>query len=551
MFKVKGKNQWSFSICFLSWLLVSGMVLTFPACKSKTRVEVPPGKEKFEVVIIGAGGGGLGAGSILTQAGVKTLILEQHDKVGGYMTAFERDDYRFEVSLHMMDGLDEGGLTRDLFKQLDILDRVKLLKFDPLYRSIHPDLVIDVPADVDEYLKILKETFPHEAQGITDLFQTFFIMGEDISGLNDLMNQPTLLRWLQYPLVPFRHWNFVKDRNATMEELVKRHISDPRAISVILQLAAFMGTPPSRSPGVLTAVMMESYHHHGVYHFEGGSQAVSDALAAVIRENGGEIRLNTRVEKILIQDGRAVAVRTVSGEEIYADYIISNANGYSTYLELVGEEHLKPEYVEYIKNLEPGLSATEVFLGLDLDMKDIGLGDVGEIFYSPNFKVEDAWKHIYNMDIEKMAMVVAFLSNTDPTCAPPGKSNVILTVGGYYDWENRWRIDQGYEAYRELKEEIGDRMITVAEQFIPGLRDSIEVMEIATPLTMERYTSNYKGSIIGWSPVPEQSMLKRMKQKGPIDHLYLAGAWTFPCGGQSAVLGSGRMAAKMILDKIR
>ena len=79
----------------------------------------------------------------------------------------------------------------------------------------------------------------------------------------------------------------------------------------------------------------------------------------------------------------------------------------------------------------------------------------------------------------------------------------------------------------------------------------IEEMEIGTPLTMERYTLNYKGSIIGWAPTLEQSMLNRMKQEGPIENLLLAGAWTFPGGGQSACLMSGNAAAKTILKRLQ
>ncbi len=531
--------------------LIIGTNLPILSCLSETKTTIPPGQEHWEVVIIGAGAGGLSAGATLSQKGVKPLILEQHDKPGGYMTAFERGDYRFEGSLHMMDGLDEGGLTRKLFKRLDILDRVQIVKFDPLYRSVHPDFTLDIPADLNAYLALLKKQFPHEAEGIDQLFEVLINMGNDINGLNDLMNQPPLLRWLKYPLVPVLYRDFFSNRNATLDEFIEKYISDPKTISVILQIATFMGVAPSRSPAILSAVMIESYHRHGTFHFIGGSQAVSNALAEVIRENGGEVRLNTRVEKILIQNGKAVGVRTKAGKEIYADYIISNADGYQTYLKLVGEEHLSPKYIKYVKGLEPGISVTQVFLGCNLDLNKIGLGKVGEIFYSPTYDIENMWKDIQEMNMEKMNMVIAFFSNTDPTSAPPGKANIILCAGGLYDWENRWRIDQGYDAYRKLKEEVADQMIKVAERMIPGLRESIEEIEIASPLTMEHYTSNYKGSIIGWAPTPEQSMLKRMKQKGPIDHLYLAGAWTFPMGGQSACLMSGESTARKILKNIQ
>ena len=187
---VFGRGRTKAILQLMSSLLV-GLALVLSSCKTETQEAEPAGAEKWEVVIIGAGAGGLGAGATLSQAGVKPLILEQHDKPGGYMTTFDRGDYRFEVSLHMMDGLDQGGLTRDLFQRLGILDRVKIVKFDPLYRSVHPDLTIDVPADLDAYLEILKKSFPHEAQGITNLFQDFMGMGDDIAGLNFIEFPPS------------------------------------------------------------------------------------------------------------------------------------------------------------------------------------------------------------------------------------------------------------------------------------------------------------------------------------------------------------------------
>jgi prolycopene isomerase len=155
------------------------------------------------------------------------------------------------------------------------------------------------------------------------------------------------------------------------------------------------------------------------------------------------------------------------------------------------------------------------------------------------------------MNVEQMDMVIAFMSNTDPTCAPKGKSTIIFTLGGNYEWNERWQISKGHAEYKKVKQMMAGRVIAAAEKLIPGLKKSIEIIEVGTPITMERFTLNYKGSIIGWAPTPEQSLLYRMKQSGPIDRLYLAGAWTFPCGGQSAVLGSGNTAAKMVLKEMQ
>ncbi len=554
---IQRKKIWSVIISFSRLLLLVAAISFCTLCffeKVQAETEPPANNEKWEVVIIGAGAGGLSAGVTLNQAGVKTLVLEQHDRPGGYMTAFNRGDYRFEVSLHWMDGLDPGGPTRELFQKLGILDRVKPIKLDSLFQIMSPEFSFDFPSDQNLFMSRLQELFPEEAEGIEKFFKKLDNIYNDGTALSRLQDEFILLRLAKYMILPFLYHDFIRAINVPLNEMTDKYISDERLKIHLQTLTAATGLPPSQIQTAYYAFMWGSFFRHGAYHFVGGSQAVSNALADVIAEKGGEVRLNTLVEKILIEDGRAVGVRTAEGREIHADYVISNANAHSTYFKLVGEEHLKPKFVKYIKGLEPGISATQVFLGLDLDLKKVGLGDITEIACSISTQEVDTTKFFDNlmtMNIEQAGIPIGLYSNIDPTCAPPGKSVAVITFFSYYDWENRWRIDEGREAYQALKAEVAERMIKVAETCIPGLRDSIEVMETSSPLTMERYTLNYKGAFMGWAPIPEQNMLKRMKQKTPLDNLYLAGAWTFPGGGQSACLLSGYSTAEKILKKIK
>ena len=537
---------------YLSLVAFSLVCAGVVSCGSKGPAILPPGAEKWPVVIIGAGAGGLGAGASLAQKGVKALVLEQHDKPGGYMTAFERGDYRFEVSLHMMDGLDENGATRGALKKLGIFDRVKPIKLEPILRLVYPDLTIDVPSDLTAYRKVLGEKFPGSADGINKLFDELLAIGSATEKLQKLQDGPFLLRLVKYPFVPFMAWDLIKNRNVTLKEIGDRYIKDPKAQSAVFQLVNFLGLPASRASGAYFAIMWASYHKYGAYQFRGGSQSVSNALAEVIKEKGGEVRLNTRVEKILIENGRAVGVETEKGQKIYADYVISNANGYSTYIDLVGEQNLPQKFVKRIKAMEPGISVTEAYLGLNLDLAKIGLGGIGEIFYNPDYDAEGQWKNNLAMKIEdKVSLGIALYSNTDPTCAPPGKSVVVLTLITPYDWKDRWQSGAGGTAYQDLKKQVGDRMIDIAEKTIPGIRKSIEVMEIGSPITMERYTLNYKGAFMGWAPTPKQSLLGRLFFTGPVKNLYQAGSYTFPGGGQSASLISGLMVGEMVAGKLK
>jgi prolycopene isomerase len=466
------------------------------------------------------------------------------------MTCFERGDYRFEVSLHAIDGLDPGGLTYGFFHQLGIYDRIHPVKPDPMYRTVYPDLVMDVPADTQAYARRLKERFPDEAEGIDDLFAAFgriytimasgmdFMNGDVLSGMWGGVRHPLCLATL------LRNWN------TTAGEMVGRYVQDERLIRVFTQLAGFLGDGPDSISAPVFAAMWNSYHRHGYYYVEGGSQAVSDALAAVIKENGGEILLSTRVTQIRVADGRATGVKTDDGRDFDARYVISNANAPDTLFKLVGRQHLPADYTAAVESMEIGASALVVYLGVDHDFR-AGFKGSHEIFVNLAGQGDRAADfsaiRSVNADVDELPFVIADYSVVDPSCAPAGKNVICLTTIMPYDWQQGWYEDRGYEEYRQLKNAVGLQLVGRAEKFLPGLGDHIEIMEVGTPRTMAHYTLNPKGAILGWANTPEQSMFKRLPQETPIDNLFLAGAWTFPCGGQSAVIMSGVFAAEKVL----
>jgi len=513
-----------------------------------SRPEIGPGG--YDVVVIGAGGGGLSSAARLALGGMKVLVIEQHDKVGGYMTAFERGDYRFEVSLHAMDGLDPHGLNRRTFKQLGILDKVKPIRLDPAYTSVFPGITLDVPADPKEYLKVLQETFPEEAEGMGELYATLerintsmvllkdLAEGESAGGvLWEFIRQPSLL----WPL--FKYWN------SSASEMLDDFVHDERLIAFITQLACFAGAEPDRVSGMFFAMMWNSYHFGGFAYFEGGSQAVSNAMAEVIRENGGEILLNNLVTKIVMEDGVAVAVRTKDGKEFKCRYVVSNANVPDTFNKLVGREHFPEDYLKDVDGMEIGLSSLVVYLGVDHDYRDSFPKGVHSYFMNTSYDQALNFKYYYEGVPEKSTYGLINYTLVDPSNAPEGKNVICLATIMPYDFKGDWHESQGYDKYVALKEEAAMKLVKRSEQFLPGLSSHIEVMEVGTPRTMERYSLNPRGTIFGWNNTPEQSMMNRLPQETPIDNLYLAGAWTFPGGGQSAVLVSGLGAAAMILDR--
>jgi prolycopene isomerase len=531
------------------FLMLSTLLIALPSCKGEGPPPPPLGQlgpGAYDVVVIGAGGGGISAAAKLAMGGMKVLVIEQHDKVGGYMTAFERDDYRFEVSLHAMDGM-----GRELFPRLGIEDKVKVVKLERAYRSIFPDFTFDVPGDVKLYRKSLKEKFPHEAGGIDKLFDDLELIYEAMRSLMNLQDKKdtgaTIWKILKKPIM---FWPIIKYWDKTCSEMLADYINDEKLIALFLQLMAYTGTSADEVPAMLFNGMWVSYHHVGFCYFEGGSQAVTNALAEVVKENGGEILLNTLATKIVIEDGAAVAVQTKDGKEFKCRYVVSNANAPDTFFKMVGREHLPDEYAQRLEKMVIGLPAFAVYLGVDHDFSKVFPPGIHSYFFNPGYDQNETFKYFREGNPEKAMFGLINYTMADPTDAPKGKNVISVVSIMPYDYKGDWYEGESHEKYQALKEEVARIYLKRAEALVPGLSEHIEVMEVGSPRTMEHYTLNPRGSIFGWEFSMEQTMMKRLPQKTPIRNLYLAGAWGgMYGGGQSAVLMGGNAAADTILGR--
>ncbi len=509
-----------------------------------------PATEEADVVVIGAGGGGLGAAATLARAGLDVILLEQHNRVGGYMTSFRRGDYNFEVSLHAMDGLDDGGgINRTIFEAIGIWEKIKPIRMDPMYRVIYPDFELLIPADPEEYRALLKETFPDEATGVDELWDEMYLFDEALLALlaaqmGDAGPYEQLIE--EQPDVLLRVQSYME---MPLTDALLQWVEDPRVHTVWTQLAGFAGTEPDRISAFMFFTLWCSYHFHGFYYFEGGSAAVAEALAEVVTENGGRIHFDTRATRIVVQEGRATEVQTEKGPCYRADYVVSNANAQATLLEMVGPDHLPEDYVAKVQGLDVGLSAFAVYLGVDKDFTGPFEGS-HEIMITSSYDQHENFSFIPACDVQNAPYAIANYSAVDPTAAPPGK-NVLQVISQFaYEWNDEWKFYQDHAAYQAFREEVALELLARAEQVLPGLSEHIEYMEIATPLTLKGFTLNPRGTIFGWDNTIEQSVMNRLQQQTPIPNLFLAGAWTFPGGGQSAVILSGFTAAAAILADI-
>ncbi len=501
----------------------------------------------YDVVVVGAGGGGLSAGATLARGDLKVLVLEKNPVVGGYMSEYRRGDYRFEVSLHGFDGLDPRyGKNVELLQRLGISERVTPLRAQPsAFHLVVDGKKYDIPADPEQWKAMLVREFPGEKAGIEKFMKEVL----DIGGIvGKLMYAET--GWFGIPrgLNPLELLKVNRLMNKSFGEYVQGYVKDPLLIRVMGQFVEYTAVPLEQVNAMLGAYMLYTYHFGGAYYFAGGSAAVSRALSNVIQENGGAVRLNELVTQIVVDNGKATEVRTDRGGCYRGKYVVSNANATQTLLELVGEKHLPADYVKKLRDMTPSMTAFLINLGIDQDLsKAFGTAHNYMIAETRTPRPTLPAPVPQECDLDRVGYAVVNYSMTDPTMAPAGKTSLMITIGIGYDCFERWGMDQGYEAYKQLRDQVADHFIAKLEGFFPGVRQHIEVQDVATPITMEKYTLATKGAFNGWAFTRDQSMDKRLAQTTPISNLYLAGAWTSPGGGQSAVLMSGYLAARQIL----
>ncbi|MGD9092621.1 MAG: NAD(P)/FAD-dependent oxidoreductase [Anaerolineales bacterium] len=499
-------------------------------------------KTKYDVIVIGAGLGGLSAATMLARNGLEVLLLERHNIPGGYATSFVRGKYEFEIALHELSGIGpedhRGGLYRYL-EYLGVSEKVSFILLPNLYRSVFPDLDLTLPAGKEAYEAELCRTFPHEADGIHRFLKRIFNLGRDYSRIIRSGGAGNNLT------VPFRYPHFFRYIPTTWGQVLNRDVRDAKARAVLSQYWGYVGMPPSKISFLYFAMTLAAYIRRGGAFPVGRSQALSNAFVAQFEELGGEIRVNCGVNKILTSNSRVTGVVTDAEEEIYADWILSNADPITTCRDMIGLDKVPAQFFTNLQSSQVAASTVNVYLGVARSAEELGLNE-HEIFVNADYDFDVHYDKMKRIEIPG-AIAVTCYNAVYPDISPPGTSMAVLTALAFGE---PW-YQVAPEAYVDTKNSLADEMIRMAEKVVPGLREYSEVVEVSTPLTNMRYAGAMGGSIYGFNQPPRDNMVWRMGHRGPLDRLYFVGAWARPGGGFEPVIMSGQVAGRSILKKLK
>lgn len=416
-----------------------------------------PITKKYDVVIVGSGLAGMTAANKLACDGRSVLLLESHNKLGGFATWFRRpsssgERHIFDISLH---GFPYGMVkTCRRYWSKEIADCIEPV---PKIRFINPQFDIETDFTKEDYIKILVEKF-----GLApELVEAFF--------------------------KELREMNFYDDTTLKNRDLFDRYFPNRNdVVRFLLEPMAYANGSTLEDEAITFGIVFSNFMNKGAYIFRGGTDKLIGMMRDELLKNGVDIKLQTLVTSILIDNKKVIGVKLENGDDVFSHTVISNSSLHGTIFKLCGEKHFSDSFIKQAREVRVNTSSCQVFMGL----KDgESIPHIGELIFhsrTKDFNTND----LLAPKAESQTFSIYY-----PDMRPdlPPRYAIVSSINARYeDWINLSKQD-----YEQRKAYLVENALCTLEEILPGIREKIDYTTASTPLTVEKYTHHHFGSSFG------------------------------------------------------
>ena len=503
--------------------------------------------EKYDLIVIGAGNSGLMAACRASRMGLKTLVIERHNMPGGAASSFVRGRFEFEASLHEVPSFGEGNELKRLFDELGI--KTDMVQTRDSYRYIVNEngkttLDVTVPHGREKVLEFIDRECP----GDREAMEKFFMAAKDMeNGLNYFGNS----RGNPDPAVMERdHKNFMKIMAMSSGEFFRSIGMSQKLIDILAAYWPYQGVDIERVDASRYIMMLSGYFLDGAYVPRLRSHQLSLAIAERAAELGCRFLYDTEVTGILTKKGSVSGVKVADGRVFEATAIASSAFPEVVYSKLIDNKDLVPKFELKKANARHyGFRGFSVYLGLDASPEELGIKDY-TIFITNSLDTRKLYEDCEYIIDDIPLLDVCCLNMAVPECSPEGTTEIVLTLS--YT-EDAW-ADVTEKNYVEMKRKVANDMIDRFEEVLGiRIRDHIEEIEIASPVTFARYMYTPQGTIYGYLSDTWDGMSSRTISNGTeptVPGLFFVGGHANSLSGYFPTYTSGNRTGFPILGYV-
>lgn len=527
-----------------------------------------PDDSHWGAIVIGSGMGGLTAAAYLAANGVRTLVLEAGDTIGGCTHVFRRNGFEFEVGVHYLGscGSPEGNIPTvlrglGLDKRIDFRE-IDADGFDQLrFRSVD----FAVPRGWDNYEERLLAQFPEQQAALRRYVKIIRRLADAVDLASTGSGTDGAVRFAR-KAGPYAALGMLP-----LDALVRMCGVTGMARTVVCGQTPAYAAAARRAPALVQAGYLKIYVGGGAYFPQGGGQMLSASLAEAITANGGAIALRSVVNRIHVENCRVSGVSVEAGRTFHAPIVVSAADLKKTFRDLVGAEHIPARDMRRVANYRMAWPLFNVYLGLDTDLADrFTSAQIWRFRFDGDFGVSQRRLDFrrFNGDREAwlqecrtyLGAMIHMASIKDPVSglAPAGQSSIEVMTYVPADPE-LWglagldpTVDETYRSnptYQYMKDQVTDILVSVAEDVIPDIREHIVWLEAGSPATQQRYTRSTDGGSYGVEMSWDQVGPRRQGPRTPVGGLFVAGASSAWGPGVEGTMLSGIGAAGAVLNR--